>query len=431
MKKILLPLLFITLVLIPSEVMPKNQFGNFVRSTVKANSIKFPNEKKLQEYKELYLDKAKNQSDSGNFLQACLTVRKLINILLKKTNEMTMDEWITSYGRFYREVIDTQNQYKKKFIESRSISIKKEFENIRRDRLSVKNLLKAKQIENINSFISTDGLLSIYAVNDQYSDNSHIAVNTADTNEKLFEELPIPDDSKNPQIKRWSRKYEIKTPKWSPDCEHYAYLLNGALCISSQINKPIIISEIKDVESSNDLSFDWSLDGKNLCYLRKVNNETIAFINNIYDKREKKIGKADYVSISSDGKFAVIENNGKISLYNSNTNKLIEFASGKYPVFSTDDKSIIYVLNNTSINSKQISDRKEYLIFKEQKNKNIVSVVAISANIVAVLFSDETLSLVINDDKTLQLATKVGKIEKSYPNSINSILCENKYIKFK
>ena len=151
MKKILLPLLFITLVLIPSEVMPKNQFGNFVRSTVKANSIKFPNEKKLQEYKELYLDKAKNQSDSGNFLQACLTVRKLINILLKKTNEMTMDEWITSYGRFYREVIDTQNQYKKKFIESRSISIKKEFENIRRDRLSVKKLLKAKQIENINS----------------------------------------------------------------------------------------------------------------------------------------------------------------------------------------------------------------------------------------------------------------------------------------
>lgn len=431
MKKILLPLLFITLVLIPSEVMPKNQFGNFVRSTVKANSIKFPNEKKLQEYKELYLDKAKNQSDSGNFLQACLTVRKLINILLKKTNEMTMDEWITSYGRFYREVIDTQNQYKKKFIESRSVSIKKEFENIRRDRLSVKNLLKAKQIENINSFISTDGLLSIYAVNDQYSDNSHIAINTADKNEKLFEELPIPDDSKNPQIKRWSRKYEIKTPKWSPDCEYYAYLLNGALCISSQINKPIIISEIKDVENSNDLSFDWSLDGKNLCYLRKVNNETIAFINNIYDKREKKIGKADYVSISSDGKFAVIENNGKISLYNSNTNKLIEFASGKYPVFSTDDKSIIYVLNNTSINSKQISDRKEYLVFKGQKNKNIVSVVAISANIVAVLFSDETLSLVINDDKTLQLATKVGKIEKSYPNSINSILCENKYIKFK
>ena len=322
--------------MIPSEVMPKNQFGNFVRSTVKANSIKFPNEKKLQEYKELYLDKAKNQSDSGNFLQACLTVRKLINILLKKTNEMTMDEWITSYGRFYREVIDTQNQYKKKFIESRSVSIKKEFENIRRDRLSVKNLLKAKQIENINSFISTDGLLSIYAVNDQYSDNSHIAINTADKNEKLFEELPIPDDSKNPQIKRWSRKYEIKTPKWSPDCEYYAYLLNGALCISSQINKPIIISEIKDVENSNDLSFDWSLDGKNLCYLRKVNNETIAFINNIYDKREKKIGKADYVSISSDGKFAVIENNGKISLYNSNTNKLIEFASGKYPVLGEE-----------------------------------------------------------------------------------------------
>ena len=122
MKKILLPILFITLILIPSEVMPKNQFGNFVRSTVRPNSIKFPNEKNIQEYREVYLDKAKSQSDSGNFLQACLTVRKLINILLKKTNEMTMDEWITSYGRFYREVIDIQNQYKKKFIESQFLA---------------------------------------------------------------------------------------------------------------------------------------------------------------------------------------------------------------------------------------------------------------------------------------------------------------------
>lgn len=428
-KKILLPILLITLILLPCESMANNKF-NFVKSTTKGISVKLPNEKNIQQYRIKYLDKAKNQSDSGDNLQACLTVRKLIDILLKKTNEMTVDEWLASYGRFYKEVTEIQNQYKKKFIEKRNISIKKDYEQIKRDRLSVKNFPNIKEIKDINSFISIDGLLSIKTTNDSYSDNSHIGISLLEKNEKIFEELPIPDDGKNPQIKRWSKKYIIKSPKWSPTGENYAYLLNGALCVSSQISKPILLSEIKDNDNSNDISFEWSNDGKSICYLRKTNNEITAFINNIFEKKEKKIGKAENISISSNGKFAVIENNGKISLYNSDTNKLTDFANGKNPIFSTDDNNIIYVSNNISIISKQISDKKEKILFKGKKDKNILSIAEISKNITAIVFSDGNLILVINDEKTLPITSKTGKIEKSFPNSINGILCENKFIKF-
>ena len=406
MKKILLPIFLITLTLFPFEANANNKF-NFVKSTTKGISVKLPNEKNIQQYRIKYLEKAQKQIDSGDNLQACLTVRKLIDLLLKKTSEMTVDEWIASYGRFYKEVTEIQNQYKKKFIESRNISIKKDYEQIKRDRLSVKNFPKIKEIKDINSFISIDGLLSIKSINDLYSDNSHIGITIFDNNEKIFEELPIPDDGKNPQIKRWSKRYIIKSPKWSPTGETYAYLLNGALCISSQINKPILISEIKDID-----------------------NETTAFINNISEKKEKKIGKAENISISSNGKFAVIENNGKISLYNSETNKLTDFANGKNPTFSTDDKNIIYVSNNNSINSKQITDKKEKILFKGKKDKNIISIAGISKNITAVVFADGNLILLINDEKILPLTNKTGKIEKSFPNSINGILCENKFVKF-
>lgn len=429
MKKILLPIFLITLTLFPCEAIANNKF-NFVKSTTKGISVKLPNEKNIQQYRITYLEKAKKQSEGGDNLQACLTVRKLIDLLLKKTSEMTVDEWIASYGRFYKEVTEIQNQYKKKFIESRNISIKKDYERIKRDRLSVKNFPKIKEIKDINSFISIDGLLSIKSINDSYSDNSHIGITIFDNNEKIFEELPIPDDGKNPQIKRWSKKYIIKSPKWSPTGENYAYLLNGALCISSQINKPILISEIKDIDNSNDISFEWSNDGKNLCYLRKTHNETTAFINNISEKKEQKIGKAENISISSNGKFAVIENNGKISLYNSDTNKLTDFANGKNPTFSTDDKNIIYASNNNSINSKQISDKKEKILFKGKKDKNIISIAGISKNITAVVFADGNLILLINDKNILPITNKTGKIEKSFPNSINGILCENKFVKF-
>lgn len=430
MKKILLPIILITLILLPSEVMSNNKF-NFIKSTTKGTSLKLPNEKNIQQYKTLYLDKAQNQSNSGDNLQACLTIRKLVDLLLKKTNETNVDEWLASYGRFYKEVTETQNQYKKKFIDKRNSSIKKEYDNIKRDRLSVKTFPKVKDIKEVkDDYISFDNLLSISAINDPYSDNLHIGIYLFDKKEKLFEELPIPNDEKNPQIKRWSRKYIIKSPKWSPTGDNYAYLLNGALCISSQINKPILISEIKDTDKSNDISFDWSMDGKNICYLRKTGNEVTAFINNIYSKKEKKIGKAENISISSDGKFAVIENNGKISLYNSQTNKLTDFANGKYPTFSTDDNSIIYVSNNFSINSKQINDKKDKILFKGKKDKNIISVSGISKNIIAVVFSDGNLVLLANDEKTLQVTNKAGKIEKSFPNSTNGILCENKYVKF-
>ena len=109
MKKILLPIFLITLTLFPFEANANNKF-NFVKSTTKGISVKLPNEKNIQQYRIKYLEKAQKQIDSGDNLQACLTVRKLIDLLLKKTSEMTVDEWIASYGRFYKEVTEIQNQ---------------------------------------------------------------------------------------------------------------------------------------------------------------------------------------------------------------------------------------------------------------------------------------------------------------------------------
>ena len=93
------------------------------------------------------------------------------------------------------------------------------------------------------------------------SSNHIIGVYLAESGEKLYDEMPVPDDRKNPQINRWGRAYVMQNPVWSPDGTRYAYTINGALCVNNDgTGKPLLLSQIPDNEAVTDRLMAWSPD---------------------------------------------------------------------------------------------------------------------------------------------------------------------------
>lgn len=399
---------------------------DFAKPIKNKTSLYVPNDKHLNVYKTAYIDKAKKYQSEGNYIQACAVIQKLVDILVKKSSEITMEEWLASYNRFYQQVLTEQNAYKAQLEAHRTGTLKKAFEKAQKERLStIKGALSNKKDIALKGSLSVDQ--TVYILSSAASSNS-IAISAFSlAGEKLYDDIVIPDDTNNPQIKRWSKTYRSTFPKWSPDGSKYAYILNGALCVSDRDGKSFLISNISDSAEENDISYEWSLNGKKLCYLRQNQGNITAYANSASGGEEIKLGPAEEASISGDGSRVLCSFNGKIKLYNSVSGQGSLFASGTKATFSTDGAQVIYIANGL-VKIRNVDSKEENVLYKIPQGRKVVSLAGLALNAAACVFSNGDVIIIYSDGKSAQISKNAGAIDKSFLNSPSGILCTNKLI---
>lgn len=403
---------------------------DFVKHKKKAAAgIHVPSDAQTKSYRTEYIEKAEKLSSEGKNIEACALIHKLSELILKKSDDMTREEWVFTYAQFYRESIALRNSYREKTESELMHSALKGFEQAIKARSSKRLQFKNPYEIPCKGSLSSDGRIFLSSSSSSAAQNK-IPISAYGTGEnKLWEEIPVPDDKKNPQIKRWGRAARTKMPKWSPDGQKYAYILNGALCASVK-GRSEIISSVKDSAQENDTSFEWSSDGSSIAYIRNIGGTTYAFINRLSTHSDIRIGKADYAVPSPDGKKALYTSDGLIYIYEGKS-KSGRLACGSCPVFSTDGHKAFFISGRHSIREISLKDRKERELISI-KGKEISSIAPLSPDRLAFTLSGSgDLMILYANGKAETVAKNAGELDLSFPNSRCCILCRRKAIKFR
>lgn len=390
----------------------------------KKAGIHAPSEAGMNAYRTEYFQKAARLSEEGRNLEACAVVQKLIDRLLKKSGGATADEWLESYAPLYKEAIGLRNSYRAKAESFWRAPFEKSYRRASKDRLSGNVAMDEPREAPCHGSLSPDQTVCLYS--GKSGVGSHAISALTLKGDKLWEEIPVPDDKKNPQIKRWGKAATIKSPKWSPDGKRYAFILNGALCVASSGGRKELVSGIRDSSEENDVSFDWSADGLGLIYVRDRRGSRTAHYCPAGGGPESSLGAADWAAISPDGSRAATSLGDEITVKSARGGKAELSAKGRRPVFTPDGKGLLYVGSDGSLKRRAIRGKSEETLWSPPKGREITSVSPVNMSLTAATLSDGDLYIISGKGSARRAASKAGKIDLSFMNSVNGVLCENK-----
>ncbi len=364
-------------------------------------------DKTISDYRKNYSDKAAAELKAGNPLSACIIYQKLLALLSDKLSTGNADNWMDLYGKYYQETSRSQQGAKKSFDRERIPLLKKYYNSAQKERsaalpeipsvyrrlrfpadfsLSLDSKIALKVVPSESFFYSAASLISFIAMPDKI---------------KFYEELPIPDDSLNPQISRWGKNYKVTSAKLSPTDLHYAYILNGALCLNSiESPKPRLFSAVPDKSGYNDLSFEWAVSGRYILYTRVVHGTPSIYFKEISGGGEYRVAKGTAISISSDGSKIIGLADGVFTVYNAENSKVLCTVKSDFCAFSYSGSKVIYSKHSKKgleIFEKTLADKKERflcLLKNLSANTKITSAAALCPNLYALTASDSNLYII-------------------------------------
>jgi hypothetical protein len=319
-------------------------------------TMKLQQEREIAGYRETFVKAGDLLVRDKNYRKACTTYQKLLDILFKKSVDSNFDIWMGAYGTLYKETDLKLKRAKVLFLENRRTSLAAAYQRKLAERMesgspAPRRIIKRLALPRTGS-LAVDGKLIVTTFNTEsppINSNHIIGVYDAEAGDKLFDDTPIPDDRKKPQITRWGGIYVMTDPQWSPDGTRYAYFINGALCVNDDgSGTPALISNIEDSDSTHDIHFWWSPDAKKLAYLRKVKGKTTLYWNTLKGDREQKIMEGDGACFSSDSGRIAILSASKVFLHTLATGKTEQLCSGDGAAFSPDDSLLAITAHGTS-----------------------------------------------------------------------------------
>ncbi len=302
----------------------------------------------IAEYREKYLKTADSYLQARNHKSACITYQKLLDILFKKSVESNFDVWMSAYGSLYKQADMKLKKTLSLYQEERRKTLAAFCARKEKERLSPSPyipVIKKRVPLRVKGDLSPDGALVIAAFNTEsppINSNHIIGVYLAESGEKIYDEMPIPDDRNNPQINRWGRAYVMQDPVWSPDGLCYAYSINGALCVSNDgSGKPVLISGIPDRDEVHDHLLGWAPDGKKLVYIRNENESRVIYWNTSRGEKEHRVMAGEKACFSEDSSRLVIISGGKAWHSVLKTGKTEQLGNADECALSPDNRMIV------------------------------------------------------------------------------------------
>jgi Tol biopolymer transport system component len=322
------------------DTVPSEEYGQFLGSTKL--------EQEIIALREQYLNAGDALVNRKDYRSACITYQKLLDILFRKSVDSNLDVWMGAYGPLYKQADLRQKTARKLFEESRKSVLASACESRKKARLSSPAAIPAvreRRALKEKGDLSVDGTLIISTFNTQsppINSNQIIGVYLAQSGQKIFDDTPIIDDRKNPQISRWKGVYIVTDPRWSPDGTRYAYCINGALCVSDDGSaKPALVSSIPDSETLEDRLIDWSPDSRKLLYSRNLKEGKTIYWNTLNGEKERKLITGDWAAFSSDSQRVAISRASKLTVINLKDGKSEQAGSGDECSFSPDDQTLL------------------------------------------------------------------------------------------
>ncbi len=319
---------------------PSDEYSQFLSSTKL--------EQEIITLREQYLNAGDAFMNRKDYRNACITYQKLLDILFKKSVDSNLDVWMGAYGPLYKQTDIKQKSARKLFEESRKGILRNSYESRLKEQLSSPSGLpsvRERRTLREKGDLSVDGALILSTFNTQsppMNSNQIIVVYLAQSGQKIFDDTPIIDDRKNPQISRWKGTYIISAPHWSPEGIRYAYCINGALCVSDDgSGKPALVSSIPDNESLQDTMLEWSPDGRKLLYERNLKEGKTIFWNSLNGEKERKLMTGEWATFSSDSRRVAISHASRIILINLKDGKIDSAGTGEECSFSPDDSALL------------------------------------------------------------------------------------------
>lgn len=380
-------------------------------------------------YRTDYLDKAYTALKRGNSIESCILCQNLIDSLIKKVEGESLDSWLSKNGRVYQDAVNLQRKSKRVFDSSIVPNIRKAYANRLSERSAtlsqIPEIYKVVELPSKGSlgpdmkyFVKLSPRKSLLDAG-----KNLISFYLVPSNRLFFEELPVPNDSINPQISRWGRSYSISTVKWAPDGLKYAYLLNGALCINSLENsRPLLISEIPDNLSYSDLSFSWAADSHSIAYVRNMSGKYKIYVRKLTLSGETYLGQGNDVLLSQDGRRALLINGSAFRVVDSSSAKLLYKNRGKNPFFSVDGKLLYFsdVSGKNSLLAHNFENGKISKLFQFSARLKITGASSLCKNLYAVTTSDSMLHIISDTGAHKQFKNIKAPVS---PNDFNTPNC--------
>lgn len=361
-----------------SETVKCNLFSATAATSPIPESTKMNPEQEIMLFKEKYVKVGDTLLSGKKYQDACITYQKILDILFRKSIDSNFDAWMGSYGKFYKQIDLKQKRARTLYEESRKRLLEKIYEKKKYELISSSppplKVIKRKILNGrMKGSLSGDGdiiLSSLDTESPPVNPNHIIGFYLAESGEKLFDDTPIPDDRKNPQIHRWGHTYLMQDPVWSPDSTRYAYTINGALCVNDDsTGRPALISNIADNKSVNDTFCAWSLDGKKLLYIRTEGKTKTVFCNNLTGENEQKIMQGEKACFSIDSQKIAVIHNSKIFIYFVKNGKNEQISIGNEVIFSPSNEHILVgrvLKEKQAYFLKNINDGTEKELFNSQ-----------------------------------------------------------------
>ncbi|MHC9544949.1 MAG: TolB family protein [Vulcanimicrobiota bacterium] len=308
-------------------------------------------EQEIITLKEQYLNAGDAFINKKDYRNACITYQKLLDILFKKyidSNQSSQDIWLGGYYPLYKQTDIKQKSARILFEKSRKAVLSSAYQSKLQARLSSPSNMpsvRERRPHREKGNLSVDGALILSTFNTQsppINSNQIVVVYLAQSGQKLYDDMPIPDDRKNPQISRWKDTCIITSPQWSPDGTRYACCINGALCVNDDgSGKPALISSIPDSESLQDTFLEWSPDGRKLLYARNLKEGKTIFWNTLNGEKERKLMTGERATFSSDSQKVAISHASKTTIINLKDGKSEQAGAGEECSFSPDDQTLL------------------------------------------------------------------------------------------
>jgi hypothetical protein len=327
-------------------------------------TTKLQQEREIAGFRETYVRAGDSLVKEKDYRKACFTYQKLLDILFKKSVDANFDVWMGAYGSLYKETDLRLKRAKVFFLENRRGIVAAAYKRKLAERIEPaappQKIIKRTALLKKGS-LAVDGKLILTTFDTEsppLNSNHIIGVYDADRGEKLYDETPLPDDRKKPQINRWGGIYVMKDPQWSPDGKRYGYFINGALCVNDDgSGSPALISSIEDSNSMNDIRFWWSPDGTRLAYLRKEKEKTALYWNTFRGEKEQKIMEAENACFSSDSAKIAIVSSSRVYLHTLASGKTVQICAGDALAFSPDDNCLAVTLYGKTASTFSVSLR--------------------------------------------------------------------------
>lgn len=401
--------------------------GGFMK---KPGRIAPQSDKEVTAYRKTYFVTAQKLSSAGKNREACAVLQKLLDEMIALSGRISFEEWTQNYGRFYQETVQLQSSYRDLYESARQKKLAGLGESrlaSRKASLSYNPKVKKKTALPVKGSLSADGELIICDIasnSPMVSGERVIAFYSASSGEKLFEELPVPDDRDNPQINRWGRNYRITKPLWSPDGSAYAYILNGSLCLSPRVGgKPRLFSDIPDNMDVNDEDFAWSPAGDRIVYVRKARGGAPSlFWKSLAGGREKPVGTGTAACFSDDGSRILYTQDGKIFLHTVGSEKSAALTAGERALFSPDGSAAAVVRKNGQVIQKDLKSGAEKELFPPDTGAP-VSAVYLCRNTV-LCSRDGKILVSVNGGKPYALADGIGSFMKGWLGAADAFATE-------